>query len=673
MGFSTNARRASQHKATQRAPRLHQTTAFVAAGLICLTSLAAPAFAADPTVTLPVRGGTANLTITKSATYGTTSGLGNGEELKPAPGKGISGVEFTICAVKGIQGGLQFEATADELLAGFSNDNASYFVDSPLWWNKARELLSFFTDKDAVTTWNQVQPVSIQNSPLGPTYNWPSGSDSHAPGANIYSNTVKTLCRAYTTDTNGRVSLTGLPLGLYFVAETNLPSNVMPGKPFFVTLPMANEAGDGWIYNVFAYPKSDQINATKEADVSATKAVGTPVKYTITANIPNSSTAPDAFQIVDPVPYTLTFDEENLSDIVQVEIKTTGTTPVPPLYYGAAKDYTVTFSDTDIPLAGGQTVPAPGKDLGLKNVMTVKLTADGLAKLASFNDGKSTLVVNFEALVSERLIPDQPEANLVTNIAFFYADSESIESNIPYTTRPNVIYFGGINLLKTEDINNTPTVLSDDVAIVGGLDSNGDPVATRATFRLYATSADARKGDNPIEAMTRDQADPDKWVRATEFSTDAAGSVKLLGLSIQPKPDCWFTSDGAYPETSLVFNESIRTSAATADSNAKRYGTLYWAVETQAPFGYILQASPQPVCVSGVLDNDAAANSYDDVHVVNVKADDLFKLPITGWSGIQGIIVLLGFVFFILAAGYAIKQYRDGEKLEKEYINKPTS
>ena len=57
------------------------------------------------------------------------------------------------------------------------------------------------------------------------------------------------------TDAEGTVVLTDLPLGLYFVRQTNAVKDFAPCTPFLVTVPMANE--DGYVYEVNASPKTE--------------------------------------------------------------------------------------------------------------------------------------------------------------------------------------------------------------------------------------------------------------------------------------------------------------------------------------------------------------------------------------------------------------------------------
>ena len=62
-------------------------------------------------------------------------------------------------------------------------------------------------------------------------------------------------------DKDGIAQFTGLELGLYVVVESGYPDGVTtPIEPFVVSVPMTNVGGNGWLYDIYVYPK----NSTKE-------------------------------------------------------------------------------------------------------------------------------------------------------------------------------------------------------------------------------------------------------------------------------------------------------------------------------------------------------------------------------------------------------------------------
>ena len=62
------------------------------------------------------------------------------------------------------------------------------------------------------------------------------------------------------TDAHGKVVFSDLPLGLYFVKQTNTVDGYAPCTSFLVTVP--NQNADGYVYDVNASPKTDVTRLT---------------------------------------------------------------------------------------------------------------------------------------------------------------------------------------------------------------------------------------------------------------------------------------------------------------------------------------------------------------------------------------------------------------------------
>ena len=62
------------------------------------------------------------------------------------------------------------------------------------------------------------------------------------------------------TDKNGTASCEELPLGLYFIRQTNTVEGFAPCTPFLVTVPVKND--DGYVYAVNASPKTEVAKLT---------------------------------------------------------------------------------------------------------------------------------------------------------------------------------------------------------------------------------------------------------------------------------------------------------------------------------------------------------------------------------------------------------------------------
>ena len=72
--------------------------------------------------------------------------------------------------------------------------------------------------------------------------------------------------RRIVTDANGTAVFTELPLGLYFVRQTNTVAGYAPCSSFLVTIP--NDGSEGYVYDVNASPKTDVV---KRTDISIRK------------------------------------------------------------------------------------------------------------------------------------------------------------------------------------------------------------------------------------------------------------------------------------------------------------------------------------------------------------------------------------------------------------------
>lgn len=89
-----------------------------------------------------------------------------------------------------------------------------------------------------------------------------------------------------TTGANGDVTFGNLKKGLYRVVETEAPEGVVPGAPFLVYVPMTNAEGNGWIYDVHAYPKNTEDTVKKEVKDEWVNA-GQDYTYTLTTGVPS--------------------------------------------------------------------------------------------------------------------------------------------------------------------------------------------------------------------------------------------------------------------------------------------------------------------------------------------------------------------------------------------------
>ncbi len=108
-----------------------------------------------------------------------------------------------------------------------------------------------------------------------------------------------------------------LSVGLYLVVETAWPAEVTTtASAFFVSIPMTNDEGDGWNYNVTAYPK----NSTSTFDISKSVVdedgnelpsidaqIGQILDFVVRADLPASVTIMESYTITDVLSAGLDF------------------------------------------------------------------------------------------------------------------------------------------------------------------------------------------------------------------------------------------------------------------------------------------------------------------------------------------------------------------------------
>ena len=93
-----------------------------------------------------------------------------------------------------------------------------------------------------------------------------SGTSGAYTVKDITGNTVSAATETGTTGTNGVVTFSSLPLGMYVIIETKAPDKVVtPCEPFLVSVPMT--INNEWVYNINVYPK----NSTSEGTVTLKK------------------------------------------------------------------------------------------------------------------------------------------------------------------------------------------------------------------------------------------------------------------------------------------------------------------------------------------------------------------------------------------------------------------
>lgn len=213
-----------------------------------------------------------------------------------------------------------------------------------------------------------------------------------------------------TTDAEGKVAFTDLPLGIYLVEETKAPDGIVAGAPFIVSVPMVNEASDAWNYDVVAYPKNTETKTEKTVK-DADKNIQDAYSYTINADAPTWGEGKKltAFRFEDQLDKRLDFQQVT-------EVKA---------------------GDTVLE-AGDYSVNNPAEN---GNKLVVKLTDAGLAKVKSGDK----MSLTFE--VKRKEVGDTTELKNQADVIF---NNPNTGNEVTNKTNEVVTYHGKLKVVKQD-------------------------------------------------------------------------------------------------------------------------------------------------------------------------------------------------------------------------------
>lgn len=408
------------------------------------------------------------------------------------------------------------------------------------------------------------------------------------------------------TDDTGTTSAGNLELGLYMMIETKVPQNVYSTtNPCFISVPMTDNTGDYWFYDVTVYPKNQSNDPTLDKLVSED---GT---FHDTASVSEGDTLD--YRIVSRLPYT-TSTATYLSKYTFVDELSKG------LAYG--KDVTISFynSEDDARNATG-TALAVWSDSSNPTLfetsyensqggtrMVVNPTKDGFKDINTRYNGKY-MVVAYTAKVkstADMVCGDKGNENDVkltysrTNTTY----SDTLEDKA-------LVYTFGLNLTKT---------FSDD-------QGNAEKVKFILKNRTdnYYVTATGENGEYYVTGQAEEEKD------ATVVSPASDGSLKVHGLEADTYLLTEIGTDAGY---------ALLKGAITIEI----YGTDTAIVPSIAPVTGI--GSEQENCevtmnksAFAIVDNTDAsmsahggsANALVDMKIENTRT---FTLPQTGGRGL---------------------------------------
>lgn len=428
------------------------------------------------------------------------------------------------------------------------------------------------------------------------------------------------------TDEKGVTSATGLPLGLYLLAETEVPANVHTTiDPFFLSLPMTDAGGDRWLYDIDVYPKNqtdipdlDKLvrqeddaalyNKPEYGDI-ATVSEGDKVDYIFVSHLPkitSEATYLTEYSFVDKMDKGITYNQDtaiyfydNETDArlnhTQKAVKawTHGSSTFQEIYESGNADYAQ---------------------------MTIAPTREGLKEI---NPGLSRywMVVAYSGTVHSDATPVLGDTGNTNDVKLTWKRT-SMEFSDTLEDRARIYTFG-IDL-KKEFSDAAKAGDAAKVQFVLQNNTDGHFVTAKKTSGGHYYVTDAVKGTDESEG--------------TVFSPAADGTMKINGL----EADTYIlteiqTSDGY----SLLKEPMVIQIICTEDTFIPSRTTLYDIADiTNNPHKKVIEAAGNRA--SAFVDGKAAnmsedtmrnvrsANARVDVTVVNTPG---FTLPRTGGTG----------------------------------------
>lgn len=463
-----------------------------------------------------------------------------------------------------------------------------------------------------------------------------------------------------TTDDNGSASKNKLPMGLYYVEETDVSNATVDGKkvtvtgkvvPFFVTTPLPHPSDHTWIYDVHVYPKNDTSNDTptktpgklsKKYITTDTDEGETSIEWNITIPLvaPAQGQEYKSIKFADPFPTSLTnYKAKNDKQVKDVKLEfvdksgksadnvtavtLSGEKSADSSGNSVDADYTVTDIVADTTKGGG---------------VTVALTKEGLQKASAF----------FKAHPSA----DAKTARLSATIVAVVRDPTNITNNLNIDVDGNY---------KIGDVDN-PTPCPDG--------NCGDTPHDTAHFaRLAITKVAGEKGKDGTETST-----DKKPLEGAKFAIYARKEAP--GADDTQEKNYGVTKDNLTTMTEQVtykkdgkFENKILTTGKDGKAQVKLYagddkdattGKVYCLVETEAPAGYKKDETPKCYMLTQENTTEAAATTAktgNQHEIVNLRASGLDEilgsLPMTGASGLVvlttvGLLGVAGTFFFIV-------------------------
>lgn len=452
---------------------------------------------------------------------------------------------------------------------------------------------------------------------------------SNTAGKNALENYIASAANATRmplTNAEGVTAASGLQVGLYLFVETKVPANVHTTvDPFFLSLPMTDNEGDDWFYEVDVYPKNqtnipdlDKLvrqhddaalyNKPEYADI-ATVSEGDVVDYIFVSHLPkitSEATYLTEYTFVDKMDKGLTYHQDAAiyfyNNEADARANNTG---------NAIKSW-----------AHGSTAFAESyvKGNGKFNEMTVAPTKDGLKEIDP-SLSQCWLVVAYSATVNSDATPVLGDAGNTNDVTLTWKRT-SMDYVDTLEDRCRVYTFG-INLSK-EFTDSKTKGNPMDVKFVLKNDTDGHYItAKKAGEGLYYVT-DGTKGS--------------KEENGTVFSPDDKGKLIINGLEANTYVLTETHTSAGYS----LLKEPITINIKCTVDDFTPSQTTHYDVKDMEGNQHKNMIEVAGERASATIDNKNTAMSVDtvgDVTSTNARVDmtvvntSTFELPQTGGYG----------------------------------------